>query len=475
VSAALVLLSLLGASDPCALPEPMEPADPASAALYLEVAEAERAAGERETALAAYQEALRREPTNALARAGLEAVCAPPRPPAEEALARALALLDAGEPKEALAALASEPGTAGTPAAALLAGLAHLALGEDDAAAAALRSARADPETAPAAALYLGILSLRRGEAGEAVGLLDAATLASEARIARRAEALLPHARREGRLLLVARVGADYDSNVDLAPVGAPRPEGTADMALGAVAALTFRPLGPSGPFLGTVGHTRQHRRFYGLDLWGAGGAVGWAVERPSHALVAQLGLDHAALGGEPYLWAPRLELDARGLLGSWVLEARGQLRWESFAEPAFEEYSGLRASGRLGLAWHSEEGRWALGVAYALAHQGARVLPLAALEHGARAELWVRPLSPLRLGLGVAGGWRRHAAFDPALSVRREDGFADAVLTVDCMLTAYWSVQAWLSGRLARSNVSLFSHERWVGGLAVVGSFGLF
>lgn len=477
MSTALVVLALLGASDPCALPQPLGPEDPAAAAPYLEVAEAERAAGALDTALLAYQEALRRDPHSAQARAGLAAVCASqPRPAdANDVFERALALLDADDPKAALEVLGAQASAARTPAAALLEGLAHLALGKEDSAAAALRVAYAAPDTAPAAALYLGVLSLRRGRADEAVELLGAAAEASDPRIARRAAALLPRARREGRLSVAVRVGADYDSNVDLAPAGLPRPEGSADTALGAVVALAYRPLGPSGPFLRAAGHARQHRRFYGLDLWGAGAAAGWAIERPALALSADMGLDYAALDGAPYLWAPRLETTARGLLGPVVLVAQGQLRWERFVEPTFAGYSGPRASGRLGFAWLSEAGTVDASLSYGLGYLGAREAALAALEHGPRAELWGRLFTPLRVGLSATGGWRRHAAYDPALSARRADSFVEAVLALDCALGAYWNVQAQLSGLVARSNVARFSYERWVGGVAVTGSFGLF
>lgn len=474
MSLSFVLLALLGASDPCAPVKPHWPADPAAAAPYLEVAEEERAAGELDTAIAAYQEALRVDPTSESARAGLEALCAARRPPADQAIERALALLDAGQPKAALEALAAEPDTVGKPEAALLEGMAHLVLGEDEAAATALRAARDAPDTAPAARLYLGILSLRRGEARQAASLLEAASLAPDTRISRRAASLLPHARREGRLSLAVRVGADYDSNVDLAPADVSLPEGSADKALGLVAALAFQPLGAQGPFLRMVAHARKHQRFYGLDLWGAGAEAGWAHEGTAFTLSTALSLDYAALGGAPYLWAPRLEATARTRVGALVLETQGQFRWESFEVADFADYSGPYASGQQGLVWQSDSGGLELAVAYALGYHGARVLPLAALEHGPRAELWVRPFEPLRVGLTAAGGWRRHADFDPTLSVRREDGFAEGVLSLDWALGSYWSVQAQVSGQRVRSNVSRFSHDRWVGGVAVVGNFGL-
>lgn len=472
---ALLLVSVLGASDPCVLPEAVGPGDPAAAAPYLEVAEEERAAGSLDTALAAYQEALRHDPTSAPARAGLEALCAARRPPTDETLARALELLDAGKPEAALAVLASEADVAHKPEVALLQGLAQLALGEDEAAEASLRIARDSPDTAPTAALYLAILSLRRGAAREAEALLETAATASDARISHRAAALLPNARREGRLSLAVRVGADYDSNVDLAPTGVSQPEGDADMALGAVAALAFQPLGPSGPFVRAVGHARRHRQFYGLDVWGAGAEAGWTHESSSFVLSGALGLDYAALNSTPYLWAPRVAATARGLLGPLVLEAQGQFQWEDFVDPSFADYTGPYASGQLGLSWRSESGRLELGLSYAVGDHGARMLPLATLEQGPRAQLWVRPLTPVRVGLSVDAGWRRYAAFDPALSAQRQDRFVDSVLTVDCALSSYWSVQAQLSNQLVGSNVERFSHTRWVGGLAVVGSFGLF
>jgi tetratricopeptide (TPR) repeat protein len=472
---AVLLLALLGASGPCDIPEPLGPPDPAAAAPYLEVAEEERAAGALDTALAAYQEALRRDPSSAQARAGLEAVCTPPPTPEEDALARALALLDAGEPQAALEVLAATPGAADSPTVALLEGLARLALGEEEAATEALRVAKESSGTAPAAALYLGILSLRRGEAREAEGLLKSAAAAADPRIAQRATALLPQARRDGKLVLSLRLGTDYDSNVDLAPTGLPQPEGSEDLAFSGLAALAFEPLGPSGPFLRAAAHARRHRQFYGLDLWGAGAEAGWAYEDTDLTLSAAAGADYGVLGGTPYLRAYRLAGDARRLQGPWGLEAQGELRWEDFVDPSFADYSGLYASGQLGCAWQPLSGWLRLGFAYALSHQGASVKPLAVLEHGPRAELWVRPQAPLRMGVSVAGGWRRAAAFDPALSARREDRFALATVVVERTLGTYWSVQAQVSGQLARSNVSRFSYERWVGGLGLGGSFGLF
>lgn len=472
---AFLLLALLGVSGPCDIPEPLGPPDPAAAAPYIEVAKEERAAGALDTALAAYQEALRHDPSSAEARAGLEAVCTPQRTPEEDALARALALLDAGRPEAALEVLAAEPGAADSPAVALLEGLARLALGDEEAAGEALRAAREAPGTAPAAALYLGILSLRRGEAREAEGLLKAAAAASDPRIAQRATALLPQAQRDGRLVLSLRLGTDYDSNVDLAPTGLPQLEGSADLALGGLAAIALQAQGPSGPFLRAAAHARKHRHFYGLDLWGAGAEAGWAHENADLALSAAAGLDYAVLGGAPYMRAYRIEAEARRLEGPWTLEAQGEFRWEDFVDPAFADYSGPYSSGRLGLAWQPLSGWLRLGFAYGLSHQGAREKPLAVLEHGPRAELWVRPQAPLRMGLSVAGGWRRSAAFDPALSTRREDRFALATAVVERALGSYWSVQAQLSGQVARSNVARFSYERWVGGVGLGGSWGLF
>ena len=66
------LLALaLAAVDPCAPVQPVPP-DPATAQAYREVADAELAAGSRDSAAAAYRDALARDPSDEASRAALQ-------------------------------------------------------------------------------------------------------------------------------------------------------------------------------------------------------------------------------------------------------------------------------------------------------------------------------------------------------------------------------------------------------------------
>ena len=118
----ILLAVVLAASDPCAVPTPGEPADPDGARSYVVVGEAEQAAGGIDTARIAFQEALRRDPSNQQARHGLDALCADAR------FEEGRRLLDSGDPRHAAVVLSQLRAVQPSPPAALLEGVARYQL-----------------------------------------------------------------------------------------------------------------------------------------------------------------------------------------------------------------------------------------------------------------------------------------------------------------------------------------------------------
>ncbi|WP_375769818.1 hypothetical protein NR798_02730 [Archangium gephyra] len=447
MSPALLVAALLAEPGLCGPVPPLATPDPAAAALYVEVAEAEQAAGDPETALVAWREVLRREPRNARARAALKTLCRGDR--------------------------ASEDDTEAA-AASLLSGLSLFERGEDAAAAVAFREALAEPELVDTASFFLGVLALREGRASEAGAFFDAAVASSDEGLARRAGELRLRAAREGRVALSVRLGSEYDSNVDLAPDGTRRQGGSADGVGTGFAELRVRPWGQRGPFARLSGSYRGHLSFTGFDMAGAGGALGWAHVGPALQLSAEYGLDYLGLGGAPYLLAHRLQGAVRAPVGPVVLEGSAAVRREDFLDTVYSGYSGWRSTARLEVEWSPSE---SLTVSAGWSGGLLRTYDLALgfLEHGPRAGLRLGVRPGLRVLGEVGFSLRGYQHFDNPLGARREDGDLDAGAVLEWDVASHWSVQASVGWRGASSNVPALSYGRFTGGVALVWSRGLY
>ncbi len=440
----LLVAALLAEPGLCGPVTPLAPPDPAAAAPYVEVAEAEQAAGDPETALVAWREVLRRDPRHARARAALKKLCQPDSDAEEDA------------------------------AAALLSGLSLFERGEDAAAEAAFREALAEPELVDTASFFLGVLALREGRASEAGVFFDAAAVSPDEGLARRAEELRLRAAREGRVALSVRLGSEYDSNVDLAPDGTRRQGGSADGVGTGLAELRLRPWGQRGPYARLSGNYRGHLRFHGFDMAGAGGALGWAHVGPVLQLSAEYGLDALSLGGAPYLRAHRLHGAARAAVGPVVMEGSVALRREDFLDTAFSGYSGWRSTARLDVEWSPSE-----SVTVSAGWSGGLLrtydLALGFLEHGPRAGVSLG----LRPGLRVLGevglAQRGYQNFDNPLGALRQDLSLEADAVLEWDVASNWSMQASVGWRGASSNVPELGFGRFTGGLALVWSRGLY
>jgi hypothetical protein len=69
----------------------------------------------------------------------------------------------------------------------------------------------------------------------------------------------------------------------------------------------------------------------------------------------------------------------------------------------------------------------------------------------------------------------RGYQDFDSPLGARRQDGYLDASAVVEWDVAENWSFQLSAGWRGASSNVAELSHGRFVGGLGLVWSRGLF
>jgi tetratricopeptide (TPR) repeat protein len=459
VSPGLLVAALLAESGLCGPVTPEATPDPAAAAPYVEVAEAEQAAGDRETALVAWREVLRREPRNARARAALKSLCRETP--------------DAARPPERPGA-DTPPREEDAAAAALLSGLTLFERGEDEAAVASFRQALAEPELADTASFFLGLMALREGRASEAHAFFTTAAASSDAGLARRAEELRLQAGREGRVVLSVRLGSEYDSNVDLAPDGTRRQSGSADGVGLGLAELRLRPWGQRGPYARVSGHYRGHRSFHDFDLAGAGGTLGWAHLGSAVQLTAEYGFDFLALGAAPYLRAHRLQVAARAPVGPVVLDGSWAVRREDFLDTAYTGYDGWRNTARLDAEW-SPAGSLTLSAGWYGGHLRTYDLALGFLEHGPRAGLRLGLRPGLRF-VGEAGyTLRGYENFDNPLGARREDGYLDAGAALEWDMSRSWSLQASVGWRGASSNIAELAYGRFVGGLGLVCSRGLF
>jgi Tfp pilus assembly protein PilF len=457
VSPGLLVAALLAESGLCGPVTPEGPPDPAAAAPYVEVAEAEQATGDRETALVAWREVLRRDPRNARARAALKVLCRE-TPAASRPSAR--------------------PGGNTAPhedeAAALLSGLSLFERGEDEAATASFRQALAEPQLADTASFFLGLMALREGRASEAGTFFTTAAASSDAGLARRAEELRLRAGREGRVALSVRLGSEYDSNVDLAPDGTRRQSGSADGVGLGLAELRLRPWGQRGPYALISGQYRGHLSFHDFDLAGAGGTLGWAHLGSAVQLTGEYGFDFLALGGSPYLRAHRLQVAARAPVGPVVLDGSWAVRREDFQDTAYAGYDGWRNTARLDAEWSPAESL-TLSAGWSGGYLRTYDLALGYLEHGPRAGLRLRLRPGLRF-VGEAGyTLRDYENFDNPLGARREDGFLDAGAALEWDVSRSWSLQASVGWRGASSNIAALSYGRFVGGLGLVWSRGLY
>jgi hypothetical protein len=463
---ALAAALFLAAVDPCAPVQPGAAPDPEAAAAYRAIGEEELALGEREAAAAAFRAAAGADPADARAREALRLLCDARD---EDPLARGIRLMDAGDCRGAAEAFRAARALRPSPSAALLEGICRYELGEDAAAAAALREAEAYPPHRAEASLYLGLVALRTGDRERGLALLDAAR--AHPALAGPADALARAARLGGRLVLTLAADAAWDSNVNLAPTGDPAvsPEGD---AVGAVrAAALLRPWGDTGAYARGAGLLHEPSDLRGYAVRGYDVAAGW--RGGGRALDGLVEYAHGArtFGGEPYATFDRL-LASASLRGRRLsLGATGFVRLESYASE-WADFEGTVAGGELRGAW-SPDRRVRVSLAYGAARDRADAEVLSYVEHGPRVDVRAAPAPGWRLGGDAALAFRTHDAFDAALGATRRDTTLDAVAWAERDIAGGLALR--LSGevRWASSNVAALEYVKVAPAIGLVWARG--
>jgi hypothetical protein len=477
--ALLTLLMLSGdatGSDCAALVSRQDnPSDPATAAIYRSVGDDEAAAGNVAAAMAAYRQALARDPGDERARAALARLCAPELAPAQaptpDRFQQGIERMNLADRQGAIAEFEAVRAAGSDPAAALLEGVCWYELGDDERARPLLEEARRTPKVAGTAKLFLGLIALREDATAQAVSLFDDAAQAG-GRLAASAAGLARLSRRDGRLVVSALIEGGYDSNVPLAPDGTATTAGDGDGDLAAIAGLFARPWGTTGPYARIVGQYRQQFQITRYDLGDLSGALGYRVGRGGQYVAGEYSYDVVTLGAAPYLSANRLLATGRLSDGQLSAAATYAARWESYLTSAASPYSGFIQNGEI-------EGEWqacttaVVGIGYHLGRDLTTESALSFLEQGPLAVLRLSPDSATRFfGEGTLT-FRRYDTVDPDLEVQRADRYLDGLLVGERDLSDHWTARLTFAARRALSNVPELQYTKLTAafGLAYTGA----
>ncbi len=462
--AAVMFAIGVSAADPCATLEPAAVPDPIAAAAYRSVADAEASAGGRDTAILAYRNAAAADPHDAASRAALDRLCAAGR--SADPFGEGLALMDAGDLRRAAATFSAVRGP-DRPSAALLEGICRYELGEDREAEPLLRLAEGSPDNQDLARFYLGLVALRSGATAEAASLFDAA--GASAALAPVSSGLAQLARTQGRWAFSLLAESGWDSNVNLAPPGAP-PARQADGGYGLAAAAVFRPSGPDGGYLRARGLLHQQLRLGTYDVAGGDAAAGWQLRGGGWSLLGEYDYAYSTFGGSPFLQSHRLLASGWTVLGGVTLGATGLVRFESYAS-GWSPFSGTVGGGEARASFGMGP-RARLALAYYAAHDSARYSILSFLEYGPRAELRIAVGRGVRFGADAAVTLRSYDDYDPTLLVRRRDTYLDAAGLAELDLSQGWTARLSLQGRRALSNDAGFAYAKVVPTLGLAYTF---
>ncbi len=455
--ALLLALAVQAPPGSCDPPPPAARPDPATADAYREVGDGERAAGSRDTAVAAYRRALALDPSNRAARAGLGAACRTADRDSDH-FREGLRLMESGDRRGAVAAFETARTIRPDSSAAYLEGICLYELGDDSAAVPLLREAERDPAHQEGASFFLGLVALRAGEGERAASLFEFA--AADPRFASAGADLLRLARRQGRLTLSVLAESGYDTNVLLLPSGRQASGRPGDASAATTVAALARPLGASGPYARAALSYQDQMRLDAYDLLGASGGAGWLVERDGNHLFAEYAYEYTGLGGAPYLSAHRLFAGGRVALGRAALGLTWFGRFESFPQASDAPFSGFRqlAEGEAALRLAP---RSSIAIFYRYGRDDARDHALSWQEHGPRAAARIQPWTHVWLVAEAGYHWRAYLGVDPYLGAVRSDTYLDGAVRGEVDLWDRWTLQLSLAAQRAWSNIPDFSYVK--------------
>jgi tetratricopeptide (TPR) repeat protein len=462
----MIAILLSAAAAVCTLPDPAPMPDAAAAGVYLEVGDAELAAGSLKTALVAYREAARLDPSSERARSAYLSACAVRE--RDTLLADGRRRMDEGDCGGALEVFRQLPDD---PAAALYQAICLYEQGDDDEARPLLVKALAAPAYEDRARYFLGLIELRDRSGNDAAGLFDRVAGAGGP-LAERAEVLRSAALRSGRAVVAAFVESGYDSNVSYTPDSMP-----ASGDFGGAGGLSFslRPLGLSGPYLRGNAYYRQQAKATDRSLGLFSGQGGYRLGRGETYAFGDYAYEATLLGGSPLLFAHRLRAGGRWQVRRFAVSALYALRFETFQTLGSTAYSGTAHS------FMPEISYWLpLGSSISLGYFVSRDLTSFAYtstwEHGPRAAVrWV--LRPT-LRLAAEGGFlfRTFDAGDPQAGdpQARSDAIRYAGASLEQDLGRF-TLRLAGGARASVSNQSAFTYSRLTATLGVSYTLGIF
>lgn len=373
-----MIFTLLLAAGLCELPPPANPADPEAAKAYLDVGDAEK--GSDEAARFAYREAARLDPANARAREAYLASCV--RAARDAFLDDGRRRMDRGDCDGAIAIFGQVRKAGPDALASLLEGVCRYEQGDDDDARPLLEEAEASPAQRAQARYFLGLIELRDRSGRRAAELFEDVAATGQGTLAARAATLRTTALRSGRYLVSVSAESGYDSNLDLAPDGAPaNGDGTGAGNLW----LSLRPTGLSGPYLRGNAYYRRQLQSSAPDFASFSGQGGFRRGRGETYAFADYALEGTFTGGTPWLVAHRLRAGARWQAGRFALSGVYAVRFGSFQTA--QAYSGTLHSLLPDVTLRFPMGS-SVSLGYEVARDAARLAETSSWLHGPRATL---------------------------------------------------------------------------------------
>ena len=457
----MIAALLLAAASVCALPEPLPAPDAAAAQLYLEVGDTERAAGSVETALVAYREALRLDPSSARAKSAYLAACAGHE--RDALLAEGRARMDAGDCPGAIDLFRL---LAGDPVAALQEAICRYGQGDDDEARPLLERALAAPATEERARYFLGLIELRDRSGNDAAAFFEHVAEAGGL-LTERAQVLRLTSLRSGRAVVTVSAESGYDSNVTFAPDALPA---SGDFSGGGGLLVSLRPLGLSGPYLRGSAFYRRQVQQTSSDLGFFSGQAGYRLGRGEAYAFGDYALEATLLGGSPLLVAHRLRAGGRLPLRHFALTLLYAARFDTYQTASSSAYSGTSHSLSPEVAYWLPLGS-SISLGYFVSRDATSVADTSAWEHGPYAAArWV--LSPgLRLGADAGLFFRSYDAGTPAA---RSDAIRSAGASVEQDLGRF-TLRLAAGARASVSNDPAHTYTRLTGTLGVSYTLGIF
>ncbi len=390
---------LLVAAALCEPPLPAPAVSPLEALDYLEVGDAERAAGSLDTAQVAYAEALRLDPSSDRARLAWLAACVEQH--GDALLAEGRRLLDEGDRPGALALFERLRSGRSDPAVDLFEGIALYEEGDDERARPLLLEAARSAAWSARAQYFLGLIGLRDGAGAEAASLFERVELAGSGGLVERAAVLRQTALRTGRGVVSVFAESGYDSNVTYAADSQPAPT---DGALGAGLFGQLRPLGLSGPYLRASAFLRQQLQVHEGDLGVFGGQAGYRLGRGETYGLFDYGYELTRLGGSNYLSAHRFRAGGRWLpFGRFSVAGVYALRLGSYLTAGSSAYSGVLHSLSPEVSYRFPLGS-SMTLGYDVFRDATQLAETSSWEHGPRAgmHLLLRPTLRASVESGV-------------------------------------------------------------------------